>query len=110
MCVLAADSHCMAKPTQHHKAVILQLKAKDSVSGVSLRERRLPCDSAVELPAGFPQLGLSPRRPSHPWGLPLGASGPNYPLAFGGSLTRGSAVIFAPVLITVSVEGKKNVT
>ena len=75
-----------------------------------LREGRLPFDSAVELPTGIPQLSLSPHHPSSPWGLPPGASRPNYPPAFGGSLTRGSAVIFAPVLITVPVEGKKNVT
>ena len=110
MCILVADSHCMAKPTQYREAAILQLRERDSASGVSLREGRLPFDSAVELPTGIPQLSLSPHHPSSPWGLPLGASRPNYPPAFGGGLTRGSAVIFAPVLITVPVEGKKNVT
>ena len=104
MCVLAADSHCMAKPTQYRKAVILQLKAKDSVGGVSLREGRLPCDSAVELPAGFPPLGLSPPLPGGSHWVPLGQ------IILRLLRTKGSAVIFAPVLITVPVEGKRNVT
>ena len=85
-------------------------KERDSISGVFPGDGGLPFDSAVELPTGFPQLSLSPHRPSSPWGLPLGASRPKYPRALSGSLARGPVVIFTPVLITVPVEGKKNVT
>ena len=52
MCILVADSHCMAKPTQYREAVILQLRERDSASGVSLERDACPLTQLWSCPQG----------------------------------------------------------